>query len=708
VCIPLTEQPELFYQCLHRVLAHTAEEVPVLVADVEGADPAVERFLAELDREVHYMRPSGAPGPVALANVLLRVSARANSVLLASHALVFEGWVERLELGGRSDTTVATVSALGNNAGVLSLLAPDEPLPASANLDRLAAEITILSPKALPRTPTAGGHCVWVSRAALDLVGPLDTAFGSLHAAVIDFSQRCMLRGLANVAADDVWVLPSLSAQDGSVGLESDRPLLEKRYPYLTKTLEEEPWPPLRRSLAVARRALLGLSVTIDARIVRGSPSGPHMQTLQLIEALGRTEDIDVRVLLDPAIDRETLTLVDRMPRVHRLFAHEVGAETERTAVVHRPYQVSSAEDLDLLRRLGERIVITHLDLIAFHNPGYFASFAAWRQYRRVTRQALAMADQVIFLSEHALEDAEREGLVERSRARVIAMLVTGDAFPGEHRKPHGAPGHDFLLCIGNDFRHKNRLFSIELLAELRDRGWEGELVLAGAHIEQGSSAGEEAAYLASRPELASVVHQLPALEEQEKGWLYAHAVAVVYPSVYEGFGLIPFEAARAGVPCLFAPQASLAEVLPNDAAVLVPWDAAASAERVLPVLRDTRARQRQIQAVTAAAARMGDLESIASALVDVYETAVGLPFREASVLATEAQVREAELARWIGLKDNMGDLVGPEAYLPPRVQRALLALATRRLLRRPLFALLVALYRVGYRTRRAGHSKSD
>ena len=40
---------------------------------------------------------------------------------------------------------------------------------------------------------------------------------------------------------------------------------------------------------------------------------------------------------------------------------------------------------------------------------------------------------------------------------------------------------------------------------------------------------------------------------------------------------------ARAGTPCLFAPQASLAELLPAEAAVLVPWSPGESAERAHP-----------------------------------------------------------------------------------------------------------------------------
>ena len=79
---------------------------------------------------------------------------------------------------------------------------------------------------------------------------------------------------------------------------------------------------------------------------------------------------------------------------------------------------------------------------------------------------------------------------------------------------PTPAPGgssalgeRPMLLCLGTDFRHKNRVFALRLLEALRDgHGWDGTLVLAGPRVSAGSSAGEEAAYLATRPELAERV----------------------------------------------------------------------------------------------------------------------------------------------------------------------------------------------------------
>ena len=87
--------------------------------------------------------------------------------------------------------------------------------------------------------------------------------------------------------------------------------------------------------------------------------------------------------------------------------------------VVHRPYQVSNDEDLSFLAKLGERLIVTNQDLIAYHNPSYFRDFDSWEGYRRITRTALAVADRVMFFSAHACDDALAEDLVEPHRASI-------------------------------------------------------------------------------------------------------------------------------------------------------------------------------------------------------------------------------------------------------------------------------------------------
>ena len=71
--------------------------------------------------------------------------------------------------------------------------------------------------------------------------------------------------------------------------------------------------------------------------------------------------------------------------------------------------------------------------------------------------------------------------------------------------------------------------------------------------------------------------------------------------------------------PCLWAPGTSLSELLPDDAAGIVPWDEDRSAERALALMRDPGARQRNLEAIRAAAEPL-TWDATAAELVELYE----------------------------------------------------------------------------------------
>jgi hypothetical protein len=195
-------------------------------------------------------------------------------------------------------------------------------------------------------------------------------------------------------------------------------------------------------------------------------------------------------------------------------------------------------------------------------------------------------------------------------------------------------------------------------------------------------------------------------------------AAAVVYPSVYEGFGLVPLEAALSGVPCLFAPQSSLTDVLPSELAAIVPWDARASAAQAYALLADPSASAQHVDRL-AEVARGLRWETSAASTVEVYREASVAPTRDAAALSTDELRREHELSELIAAHDalvarlvgerqhaqRMYDelnaevgsglsLIGPNGTLPEDAQRALLALSDRPKLSRPLYGLLARIFR--------------
>jgi GT2 family glycosyltransferase/glycosyltransferase involved in cell wall biosynthesis len=732
VCIPVYGAPGLFAECLTSVLAHTPADVRILIADDASPDPAIHAFVVSLrdnlEHEVSYLRQPqnlGFPGNV---NTAFAAAAPADVVVLNSDCVVAAGWLGGLRRAAYADGLVATASALTNHGTILSVPERNRPqagIPQDQSLAHLASAVLAQSLRVYPELPTAVGHCMYVRRRALELVGDFDSAFSPGYGEEVDFSQRCVLHGLRHVAADDVFVLHHAGgsfAEDGEtnpIQEEHDR-VIEARYPYYERAVREASsatFGRLPRAIASARRAIKGLTVTIDGRCLGPTATGTQVHTLEMIKAMHATQRIGLTVIVPPDLggyaERELAALADV-----RLIPHtDVHPKMDKTDVAHRPYQVSNTNDLLVLRCAGERQVITHQDLIAYRNPGYFPGYPQWECYRRLTRHALAAADRVVFFSNHAAQDAVREDLVGPDRSQVVYIGVDHSTPLSEERRPEGLDSlqEPFLLCLGTDFRHKNRVFALRLLEALRtEHSFAGNLVFAGPRVAFGSSAGEEAAYLARRPELTMAVTTLPAVDEAEKAWLMNHCSALLYPTTHEGFGLMPFEAADHDRPCLFASQTALAEILPSEFATLVAWDPSASAKRVSALLSRPEAVAEHVRGIRRAGERF-TWQSAAESVIDIYWAAAAAPAREAARLVEEQARIEADREEaerkynelWLSLTPDARVLAAPGGLLSPSEQQVLAAAMTRPLARKLLLAPMKITRRIRHLGRACPSSES-
>ncbi len=645
---------------------------------------------------------------------------RADLVVLFPGVEVFGDWLERVVAAAESDTAIATASAM---------LSGDRWAPSPVGrvgLEDAARAVAERSLRRRPRISEPVAGCVLVRRRAFDVAG-LGTAgrpgvAGAVAAtwsaagALARLGELCTGVGLTHVLVDDVLAGGTPARP---TAIEADA--LERRYPHRPVARElDGRSPAIEHAVLGASRGLDRLSVTIDARSLgRSQGAGTQVHALELIAALGRTGRVSLRVLtppdLDPVAERtfgeiEGLTLL--------AYATAAVGGVAQTDVVHRPSQVFSPSDLALLLPLGRRVVVTHQDLIAYRIPEYHESVETWERYRRVTRETLGSADHVVFFSEHARADALAEDLVDPRAASVVPIGVDHHVFlaggGGVGRRPAGLAddGVAFLLCVGSDLPHKNQAFAVSLAQALADgHGWSGRLVFAGPS--GGPGAVDRAGNGAPEPEW---VIRLGAVSEEEKSWLLGRAAGVVYPTLYEGFGLIPFEAGGAGTPCVFASQTSLAETLPASAASLVAWDPVASARAVAPLLEAGPARTRHVEALRAAGG-LYRWDQTAAELVGIYEAVVAAPavdelrrgprarlVLEQRLEETE-ELRREEWRRDLAFREEVGadglGLVGPGGVLDRADQRALLALLSKRAVRRPAMAVMRAAYRVALRLRR-------
>ncbi len=219
-------------------------------------------------------------------------------------------------------------------------------------------------------------------------------------------------------------------------------------------------------------------------------------------------------------------------------------AREEEADVLHHPHPAVSRG----LTPPPAQVVTVH-DLTVVHEPG--ALDPRLRRYVLLAHRAAARrAHAVVAVSQATADDVHARWGVPRER---IVVARHGPGQEPEARRPRAAQA-THLLYVGDDEPRKNLGLLLAGYAVYRAGAGDAAmpLVLAGR-----TEAGGEGVRVVARP------------DAEELADLYAHAAALVHPSLHEGFGLVALEAMSAGVPVLAARTAGVREVC-GDAAVYV------------------------------------------------------------------------------------------------------------------------------------------
>jgi glycosyltransferase involved in cell wall biosynthesis len=197
--------------------------------------------------------------------------------------------------------------------------------------------------------------------------------------------------------------------------------------------------------------------------------------------------------------------------------------------------------------------------------PQFFSrSELAYR--RRVYGWTVRKSRIVITISEHA-----RQALVDRLGLDPDCVRAIHLAVDHERFTPDGRPREPFLLYPANAWPHKNHARLFEAFTQVRRGRPELRLVLTGAAHER----------LALPVGVESRGHVSP----EELVDLYRSAAALVYPSLYEGFGIPCVEAMACGCPVAASNVASIPEVCGEAAVYFDPDDPESIAAGIRTVL---------------------------------------------------------------------------------------------------------------------------
>jgi glycosyltransferase involved in cell wall biosynthesis len=309
--------------------------------------------------------------------------------------------------------------------------------------------------------------------------------------------------------------------------------------------------------------------------LVPGVVGGSETYARELVQSLDQVGELEYRVFT-PAIVDDIEGQRVRAYRASRTTPGRILAMTRATAAPGSLRKELRLDELDaihfpltvMLPRIDRPpAAVSLLDIQHVFFPEFFSR--AELLYRRFAYGwSLRKARTVIAISQHV-----KETLVERMEIRPERIEVVYLGLDHELFRPGDEPREPFLLYPANPWPHKNHARLFQAFERLRRDRPELRLVLTGTGLEK-----------LVLPDGVAVRGRVP---REELASLYRRASALVFPSLYEGFGQPPLEAMACGCPVACSTGGSLPEVCGNAPRYFDPTSVDEMVEAISTVLDD-------------------------------------------------------------------------------------------------------------------------
>jgi len=261
--------------------------------------------------------------------------------------------------------------------------------------------------------------------------------------------------------------------------------------------------------------------------------------------------------------------------------------------ILHCHHDVMSAPYLLASQglRFKKRIVHVHNTSLSLPTPNRLKAGLAREPMRQM---CLRMADQIVGISQEALESIVGKGVVNLKRHSVIHYAVDTHKFSGGRvdreafRKGLGfAAGAKILLFVGRVVGYKNPTFVVEILEHIVQQLPNAAAVFAGA-----GNLRDDILKLAREKNLEGRVRLLGFRDDVPE--LMANSDVLIWPSQeepMEGLGLGIVEAQAAGLPILMSRSVPTEAIVVPELVDVLPLSVGAEAwgKRVLEILNRPR-----------------------------------------------------------------------------------------------------------------------
>jgi glycosyltransferase involved in cell wall biosynthesis len=283
------------------------------------------------------------------------------------------------------------------------------------------------------------------------------------------------------------------------------------------------------------------------------------------------------------------------------------------------------------IEKTGVKSVVSIHDLIVWRYPSHYSAFDVWMHKKKI-KHACNVSDHIIAISEQTKQDllhyldipSEKISICYQPCHQRFEYILTESDIKGIHQQLN-LP-EKYFLYVGSITERKNLLNIVKAIKTERD-----QLKIPLVVIGEGKAYKKivrqyiQENLLEDQVIFLSDSMQARRTEFHDGSWfpaIYQGATALIYPSLFEGFGIPILEALWSKLPIITSHLSSLPEVAGPSSMYVDPTQPASIADAMLRLLNDDRLADQMKQSGREWAQRFSR-ENCSRAIHSVYKLTV-------------------------------------------------------------------------------------
>ncbi|PSB35123.1 glycosyltransferase family 4 protein [Chlorogloea sp. CCALA 695] len=249
------------------------------------------------------------------------------------------------------------------------------------------------------------------------------------------------------------------------------------------------------------------------------------------------------------------------------------------------------------------------------------------RQFIKTLESIDFNKDWIICISQHTKNDFCQRTRINPERVFVTPLAASKKFYPVNEisiiksvLKSHNISESPYLLSISTLEPRKNLTLLIKCFCQIvtENPNLDLNLVLVGVSGWKNKDIFE---IVEKNSQLKSRIIFTGYIPDNDLSAIYSGAIAFVYPSLYEGFGLPPLEAMQCGIPVITSNTSSLPEVVGNAGITIDPTQSDELCQAMLDVVNNSKLRA-QMSLLSLEQASKFSWKKCAEQTVEVYKIA--------------------------------------------------------------------------------------